>query len=139
MLYSKTGKYGKIFGPDDNDALKILKKFCSIQFISSDKRGFSISKKRIFDDMKFKLTLVTNDKKTKWFKNMKNLNNIIYMGDGIYDHEIFELVGLGIAFKDSLKHVKNKADIVINRVGSNRAVAEASIYILKKYFSYKKF
>lgn len=41
----------KIFGPDDNDAISLLKEFIDIRFISGDKKGFSISKKRIVDDM----------------------------------------------------------------------------------------
>lgn len=46
MIYTSKGKIGKIFGPDDDDALKLLEKYCSIEFISSDKVGFSISKKK---------------------------------------------------------------------------------------------
>ena len=139
MLYTSKGKNAKIFGPDDHDALKLLKKYCSIEFISADTLGFKISKKRINDHMNFKITLVPNKDKESWFKKKVNLKSILYMGDGIFDHKIFSLVGYSIAFKDSLEHVKKKADFVVNRVGSNRAVAEASLYILKKFFGYKDF
>ena len=60
FLYSKKGKEFKVFGPDDSDALKILKEFLPIYFISADKRGFSISKKRIEKDMGFTLELVSS-------------------------------------------------------------------------------
>ena len=58
FIYSKKGKVYKEFGPDDSDALNILKKFIKIQFITSDKKGFSISKKRIHLDMGFKINLI---------------------------------------------------------------------------------
>ena len=46
MIYTSKGKVGKIFGPDDHDALKLLEKYCSIEFISSDKIGFFNLKKK---------------------------------------------------------------------------------------------
>ena len=52
MVYSQYGKEFKLFGPDDNDALQILKKYLKLVFITADKRGFLISKKgfqRIWD------------------------------------------------------------------------------------------
>ena len=51
FIYTSEGKKMKIFGPDDNDAISLLKEFIDIRFISGDKKGFSISKKRIVDDM----------------------------------------------------------------------------------------
>ena len=51
FLYSQDGKAYKIFGPHDNDGLKLLNDKVTIQFITADKRGFPISKKRIIDDM----------------------------------------------------------------------------------------
>ena len=44
FLYDENGKKFKIFGPDDSDALNILKKYINIVFVSADKRGFKISK-----------------------------------------------------------------------------------------------
>ena len=58
FIYSTKRKIDKIFAPDDNDALKILSKFIYISFISSDHRGFEISKRKIQKDMKFKINLV---------------------------------------------------------------------------------
>ena len=44
--YNKDGKVIKIFGPHDNDGLKIVKNFFKILFITADKKGYQISKKR---------------------------------------------------------------------------------------------
>ena len=57
FIYSKKGKDYKLFGPDDSDALKILKNYLNIIFISADRRGFPITKKRVLD-MGFKVYLV---------------------------------------------------------------------------------
>ena len=55
FLYSEKGKVFKTFGPHDSDGLNILKKYLKFFFISSDKRGFKITRKRIVDDMGYEL------------------------------------------------------------------------------------
>ena len=55
--YSEKGKILKVFGADDNDAIKILKKYLYIHVITADVRGLEISKKRIGDDMNLPLNL----------------------------------------------------------------------------------
>ena len=47
FLYDNKGKKYKIFGPDDKDALLLLKKYVKIYFITSDFRGYPISKKEL--------------------------------------------------------------------------------------------
>ena len=55
------------------------------------------------------------------------------MGDGIFDHIIMKKVGYAITVKNALQHVKN-ANYITSCDGSDRAVAEASIHIVKKFF-----
>ena len=43
FIYNSKGKFGKIFGADDNDALKILSNYIKIEFITSDKKGLKIT------------------------------------------------------------------------------------------------
>ena len=57
------------------------------------------------------------------------------MGDGIFDHVIMRKVKYAITVKDALSHVKKQANYVTHSSGSNRAVAEACIYILKKFYN----
>ena len=45
FLYDTNGKQYKIFGPHDNDGLKLISSYIKIRFISADIRGFEISKK----------------------------------------------------------------------------------------------
>ncbi len=135
MVYSKNKKEFKIFGPDDNDALKILKKYLNIIFITADKRGFLITKRRIQQDMKMKLYLVNGRDRKNILQKKYDLSKSIFMGDGIFDYLVMKKCFYSITVKDSLDHVKKNADYVVDRTGANRAVAEASIHILKKFFN----
>ena len=59
FFYSAEGKVMKVFGADDNDGLSLLKSFLNIRFVTGDKKGLPISKKRIVDDMGFELDIVS--------------------------------------------------------------------------------
>ena len=137
FLYTKNGKTEKIFGPDDADALSLLMKYIKIIFLSADKRGFNISKKRITEDMGYELYLVNSANRLEWMKKY-DLKRIIYMGDGLFDGIIFGEVLYSICPKNAFYLTVNKADYVSQYDGGNRAVADACIHILKKFFEVKK-
>ena len=134
FIYSSEGKMFKIFGPDDNDGLSLLQDYLSIHFITGDKKGFPITKKRISDDMNFPLDIVSTIKRAEWIKNNYSLNETIYMGDGIFDHYVMKQVFYSIAPANSDKNAKKFADYVTSRSGGDRAVAEACLHILEKFF-----
>lgn len=133
FYYTAEGKFMKRFGPDDNDALKLLARFIEIRFVTGDKKGFKISKKRI-DDMNFKIDLVSTINRLSWIKKKYKLSNVIYMGDGIFDHFVMSKVGFSIAPKNADITCKKSAKFITKRSGGDRAVAEAALYILKKFF-----
>ena len=133
MVYDKNGKKFKTFGPDDNDGLNILKQFIKIYFVSGDKIGFDISKKRV-TDMGFKISFVPALEREKWIDKTYGLKNCIYMGDGIFDHIVMKNAMYSIAPKNSLQHVLSSADYITKRNPGNRAVAETVIHILKIFF-----
>ena len=133
MIYDKNGKKFKTFGPDDMDALKVLKQFIKIHFVSGDKKGFSISKKRVID-MGFKISFVPALERDKWIDKRYGLKNCIYMGDGIFDHLVMRNAMYSITLKNSLEHVLSSADYITKRSPGNRAVAETVSHILKKFF-----
>lgn len=137
FLYTKSGKTEKVFGPDDADALNILKNYMKIIFLSADKRGFEISKKRISQDMGFELYLVSSRSRLQWMKQY-DLKKTIYMGDGMLDGLIFGNVFYSICPKNAFYLTLKKADYVSKYNGGNRAVAEACVHILKKFFGIKK-
>lgn len=134
FLYTEKGKYAKVFGPHDNDGIKLLRKFINISAITADKRGYKISHKRVAVDMKLKLDLVTEGDRLVWMKKNFDLSKTIYMGDGIYDAEIFDHVGYGIAPSNAFILAQKKADFVTLSKSGEGAVAEACLHVLGKFF-----
>ena len=134
FLYSKYGKQMKIFGPDDNDGLGLLRPHIQIRFVTGDKKGFSISNKRIKEDMNYDLDLVSTINRINWIKEHYNPKEVIYMGDGIFDHYVMKEVGYSIAPANSDRVAKKYANYVTERSGGDRAVAEACLHILKIFF-----
>ena len=137
FIYSKTGKIQKIFGPDDHDMLSILNKFLEIRFITGDKKGFQISKRRIVNDMNFKLDLVSTVKRLDWIQKKYDIKKVIYIGDGILDSIVMKKVLYSICPANGHELAKKYSNYVTNRSGGDRAVAEACLHIMKKFF--KKF
>lgn len=135
FYYTSEGKVMKSFGPDDHDALLLLKPYLNVHFVTGDKKGFDITKKRISDHMKFDLDLVSTVERLQWMKdNGFEPAETIYMGDGIFDALVFHEVAYGIAPANALYTTKDHADFVTQSVGGDSAVAEACLHILEKFF-----
>ena len=132
--YTVDGKVAKVFGPDDNDALCLMKKYLHIHMVTGDKRGFPITKKRVADDMKFPLDLVSTFERVTWIKEKFNLEETIYIGDGIFDALVFDKVAYGIAPANAFATTKDEADFVTQSRGGDSAVAEACLHIMEKFF-----
>ena len=136
MIYSKDGKQNKAFGPDDWNALEVIKDFMHLHFISADRKGFEITHRRIEEECGYDLDLVPGAGHQRW-EHIKNnrLNKkaqILYMGDGILDWYPLIQANLGITTCDALEPIKKCADFVTTRPGGNRAVAEACLFISEK-------
>ncbi len=136
FLYSKNGKFLKVFGAHDADGLKLLKDKLNIYFISADKSGFSISKRRI-DDMGFKIELVTEKDRYGYFKRRFGLKNTIFMGDGIFDAPIIRDCLFGIAPSNARIEAKNWAKYITPSNSGEGAVCDACIKINKLFFGGK--
>jgi len=135
FYYTAEGKAMKAFGPDDHDALLLLQRSITICLITGDRKGFEISKKRIVDDMKFRLELVSTMERILWMKdNGFEPNKTIYMGDGIFDAVVFKEVAYSIAPANAFYTTKEKADFVTMSAGGDSAVAEACLHIAEKFF-----
>ena len=134
FAYTAEGKSMKVFGPDDNDALSLLKNLIEIRFITGDKNGLEITKRRIVDDMKYPLDTVSVLKRIDWISEHYNPEEVIYMGDGIFDHFVFQKIGYSIAPGNANSLAKKYANFVTTRNGGDRAVAEACLHILEKFF-----
>jgi len=138
LLYTAEGKAMKVFGPDDHDALNLLRDRMRIAFITGDKRGFPISKRRIVDEMGFDLHLVSTHERLHWIEENFGLPETVYMGDGIFDVSVFEKVGYSICPSDGFYLARQKASYITGHCGGNRAVAEACVHILDKFFGEKE-
>lgn len=135
FLYSASGKALKVFGPDDNDALSLLKPFLEIRFVTGDKKGFEISEKRVVHDMGFPLDLVSTIRRIDWIQERYNPSEVIYMGDGIFDHYVMRKVGYSISPANGDELAKRYAQHVTSRKGGERAVAEACLHLLETFFT----
>jgi 3-deoxy-D-manno-octulosonate 8-phosphate phosphatase (KDO 8-P phosphatase) len=134
FYYSEGGKILKAFGPDDNDAIKLLLKFAQVEVITADKKGFEISRKRVEGDMGLNLHLVNSLDRGDWIRARFKDYFTIYMGDGIFDKFVFQKVNYSIAPANAADETRIQADYVTNRSGGDRAVAEACLHIMAKFF-----
>ena len=114
--------------------LSLLKKHIEIRFITGDKKGFPISRKRIVDDMNFPLDIVSTIKRVEWIAERYELKDVIYMGDGIFDHYVMREVGYAISPSNGDTNAKKHAHFVTERSGGDRAVAEACLHLMEKFF-----
>jgi len=135
FIYSKLGKIAKIFGPHDSDGLKLLKNKIDIEFITADYRGFLISKKRISEDLGFKIHLVSEEKRLNFIEKKYGLKNVIYMGDGIFDSEILKKVKYGIAPRNARPEAKKNSNFVTKNNSAEGAVLDACLNIKKKFLT----
>ena len=131
FLYSERGKEYKIFGAHDADGLKLIRDKVNIIFISADKRGFNISKKRM-DDMGYPIELVAEADRYNHIKNKFGFENTIFMGDGIWDAPVIKDCFFGIAPANARPEAKAAAKFITPSKSGEGAVCDASIEILKK-------
>ena len=131
FLYDSSGKQYKTFGPHDTDGVKLLKQHgWKVEFISADKRGFDITKKRV-NDMGCKVTLVSEDNRFKWVDDNFGLSDIVYVGDGIHDAKILKHSKLGFAPSNSTIFAKESANVILNASGGFGVFLEIAVNLLK--------
>ena len=84
--------------------------------------------------MNYPLDVVSVTNRIDWISERYNPEDIIYMGDGIFDHLVFKKIGYSIAPANANSLAKKYANYVTERNGGDRAVADACIHILEKFF-----
>ena len=133
FLYSQEGKKYKIFGAHDSDGLKLLKEKIKILFVTSDKRGFNISNRRISKDLGFKIIILDENERYNYLKNKFGLKNFFYMGDGYYDAKILKDCFFGICPKNARIEAKRNSDYITPSESGKGAVLDACLKIKKKF------
>lgn len=134
FLYDNEGKKYKQFGPDDADALKMIKDEIELVFCSADHRGFPISEKRV-NDMGYPLNLVKTKERLAWINEHYPMDQYfrIYMGDSFVDAPIMKGVDYSICPNDSHELAKEYSNYVCKYGGGRRAVADAVFHIFEKF------
>ena len=137
FIYTENGKVAKIYGPHDNDGVKLLKaNDIDVVFISADHRGFNITKRRI-EDMKCKLENVDEKSRLEYIsKKCKEYDNVIFFGDGIADALVKERLYNDITFitpQNAREEAKELADFITESRGGQGAFLDLAIEVVK-YF-----
>ena len=135
FLYSMDGKIFKIFGSHDHDGLKLIKNLIKISFITADKNGFEISRKRIVDVMGFNLNLVSEETRYEYCKKNYDLKQMIYMGDGLHDANLLKECLFGISPINARIEARNCSDYITPSKSGEGAVLDACIKIKESFFS----
>lgn len=133
FLYDSNGKQFKIFGAHDSEGLQIISKFIKTIFISADRRGFEISKRRV-EDMGFELNLILESERLDYFQKFKS-ENVVFMGDGYTDSIVFKNIYYSIAPKNAVSYARNKADFTTSTNAGEGAVFEACMHLKEKFFN----
>ena len=85
-------------------------------------------------DMNLPLNLVSAEERLNWIDERFDVKKTIYMGDGLLDILVFREVMYSITPANALDCTKNEASFITKSSGGDRAVAEASLHILDKFF-----
>lgn len=133
FIYSISGKQFKIFGAHDHDGIKLISKYFNVEFVTADKNGLDISKKRIENDMGFPLHLVGEIERYDFISRRFGLKNTIYMADGIFDVPILRDAKFSIAPKNARIEARRIADYITPSVSGEGAVLDACLKILKLF------
>lgn len=124
-------KVYKEFGPDDADALKLLRPYVSnIVFYTQDEKGLGISSSRA-THMGFPIIVADAQGRHEDIEKYYGFGNTIYMGDSFLDVPLLDRCAYGIATDTSSPYAKKVADYVTSTGGGERAVADAVFWIMK--------
>ena len=134
FVYTSDGKVSKEFGAGDHEGVKLLKlNNIDIQFITADKIGWDISKKRI-DDMNCQLDLVKEKDRIEYIEDKFNdYDYVIFFGDGIGDAYKAKRIDklYFITPKNGRPECKERADYVTPNNGGEGAFLDLAIEVLK--------
>lgn len=132
-IYTADGKVAKVFGPHDNDGVKLLKaNNIDVVFISADKRGFPITKKRV-EDMKCSVFNVSESDRVEWVDNYVKANEYefsVFFGDGIGDVPVKDVVTYFACPANARKEAKEKADFITESIGGQGAFLDLAQWVL---------
>ena len=125
-------KVYKEFGPDDADALKLLKKIIPVEIFSKDGKGYRISESRA-NHMGLPIHYMNMFERMEYLDMTYGLENVIYMGDSFVDVPLLTKCKYGIATMTSSPYAKAAANHITFEGGGERAVASAVFWIMREF------
>ena len=103
------------------------------QFLySSDGKAYKIFGPHDADGLKF--VFLSEQDRYGYLKQNVGMENLIFMGDGIYDAPIIKDCRFGIAPNGARKEAKLAAHFITESKAGEGAVLDACLEILKKFF-----
>lgn len=140
FTYTKDGKVSKVYGPHDNDGVKLLRKNdIDVRFISADKRGFDITLKRI-SDMNCIVDLVSEKERAEYIKSYLTDYDVVFFGDGLGDLAAYKKIlwdedeTLGtltlIAPANARPEVQEAAAFVTENIGGEGAFLDLALWVV---------
>ena len=137
FVYTVEGKVAKVYGPHDNDGVKLLRKNnIEVQFISADKRGFDITSKRI-TDMRCPISLVSEAvRATHLLSFADDYDTVVFFGDGLGDlaavnkYREYAKNLIFIAPANAYPTVADAADYVTDLCGGEGAFLDLAQYVV---------
>lgn len=129
FTYSVDGKTSKTFGSHDSDALSILREFCEITFVTADRRGFEVSKKRLAD-MGFDLQLSNSINRLELIKSLLVNRKVLFVADSFTDIDTMKMADISVVPKNAHTKAKQNANLVLKVAGGQGAVSEVCFLII---------
>lgn len=134
FLYDQQGKAYKIFGPNDSDGVKILKKLgFLIQAVTADFRGYNISQKRCHD-MGIDCGYIPEGERLDWIEREFEFAHTIYIGDGIHCASVLARCAFGFAPGNAVPAAKQNANWVLDAHGGEGVLLEVALWIARHWF-----
>jgi len=122
--YSSRGKRLKRFGSHDAEALKVQRLFETVLFVSADKRGFGITKRRL-RDMSQQVRLADSVSRVQLITDfLARKSKVCFVGDSFTDLPAMRAANFAVAPAQSFSLAKAEADLVLENRGGDGALAE---------------
>ena len=141
ILISSNGSESKMFCVEDGTGFAIAK-FAKIPIIFLSGRYSKSTDIRAEELMIEECIQGCLDKRKKIYeivqKRNLNVSNVAYIGDGLVDIPVLEVVGLPIGVNDAHPIVKKNAKYITETNGGEGVISEVVEYILRNQNRYKK-
>lgn len=139
LYYTADGKVMKKFGVGDHEGVKLLRKNnIDILFITADKTGYPIVKRRI-DDMKCDLVVVNEIERLDFIKEyVKEYEQVVFFGDGLGDANVKNKIPeiYFITPRNARNEAKDVSDYITENKGSEGAFLDLAIHVSWKTNTY---